>query len=134
MGRGIGAFWNSARIEQYSELLRWEIPHAHNAYLDLVLSVGLVGLLLYGSWLTAAAWKSIILHDRTGSNSDLFLAGLVVFSMVHGIAESKIPGAGFTTLLLYTATAAVVLRGRRVVESRASVTHRSGARVSAVGG
>jgi exopolysaccharide production protein ExoQ len=49
LGYGFGSFWTDARRELY------EIPTAHNGYLDILLDLGEVGLAFYTVWLLSCA-------------------------------------------------------------------------------
>ncbi|MGI9455618.1 MAG: O-antigen ligase family protein, partial [Aeoliella sp.] len=110
LGHGIGGFWNSERIERYSDMFLWDIPHAHNSYLDLILSVGIVGLTLYLLWLLSVGFTSVARYERTGVKGDLFVVSVVLFSLVHALAESKIPAPGMPTFLLFACAAAVAFQ------------------------
>jgi O-antigen ligase len=94
MGHGFGGFWGAKNILWISERNGWHIPHAHNAYLDLMLGVGLIGLTLYLAWVLATAAAATIRYERSGRFPHLFVVCLVGFSLVHGITESKLPGGG----------------------------------------
>jgi len=48
-GYGFGSFWTDARRALY------DIPTAHNGYLDIMLEQGIVGLFLYTLWLVSSA-------------------------------------------------------------------------------
>src|SRR5579859_5229846 len=50
-GHGFGSFWTDARRELY------EIPTAHNGYLDIMLELGAIGLGFYTIWLISSAHK-----------------------------------------------------------------------------
>ncbi|HEX6962808.1 MAG TPA: O-antigen ligase family protein [Lacipirellula sp.] len=109
VGHGYGAFWGEKNVLRYSEIFSWHIPHGHNAYLDLVLATGFVGAALYVAWVLAAAAAAAVRHERTGQAGYLFVASLIVMSLVHGVTESKFPGAGMGGFLLLVAIAAVTL-------------------------
>jgi O-antigen ligase len=109
-GHGYGAFWGERNVLKYSRMLSWHIPHAHNAYLDLVLSVGLVGAALYLAWVLATAGLATARYGRSGQSAELFVACVATFSLVHGVAESKLLGAGLAGFTLLAATAALTLR------------------------
>jgi O-antigen ligase len=49
LGYGLGSFWTDARRQFY------DIPTAHNGYLDILLELGEVGLALYALWLLSLA-------------------------------------------------------------------------------
>lgn len=109
-GHGYGSFWTPTRIYRYSDEFMWHIPHAHNTYLDHVLAIGLVGLALYLLWMLGLAVAGWVRYDRAGHPADLFAACFVTLCLVHGLAESKIPGSGPPTLLLFTCVAALALK------------------------
>ena len=70
------------------EALNWFPRHSHNAYLQVVVDLGIVGLAIVvtiGLWaLVRTAW----LVARTGRAEYSALAALLVAIMVHGITES----------------------------------------------
>ena len=109
-GYGYGAFWGERNVLKYSRMLSWHIPHAHNAYLDSVLTVGVVGTALYLTWVLATAGLATARYGQSGRRAELFVACAVLFSLVHGVAESKLPGAGVAGFTLLAATAALTLR------------------------
>jgi exopolysaccharide production protein ExoQ len=109
-GHGYGAFWGEKNVLKYSEIFAWHIPHGHNAYLDLVLAIGVVGGVLYVAWVLATALVAAVRHERTGRAAYVFVACLMILSLVHGGTESKFPGAGIGTFVLFTAIAAVTLQ------------------------
>lgn len=49
LGFGFGSFWTDARREHY------DIPTAHNGYLDILLELGAAGLAFYTIWLLSCA-------------------------------------------------------------------------------
>jgi O-antigen ligase len=109
-GHGFGAFWGEKNVLKYSEIFSWHIPHGHNAYLDLILSIGILGGLLYLTWILAVAGTAALQHERDGRPAHVFVVSLVVFSLVHGVTESKFPGAGIAGFILFTLLAAATIR------------------------
>jgi O-antigen ligase len=57
LGYGFSGFWNedSPVVQTIWAALDWKAPSAHNGYIDILLQIGVVGLLLY-VWV----WSSII--------------------------------------------------------------------------
>ena len=43
-GHGYLAFWDAEQVEYLSDLLKWEIPHGHNMYIDVLIDGGIVAL------------------------------------------------------------------------------------------
>jgi O-antigen ligase len=124
-GHGYGAFWGEKNVLKYSEIFAWHIPHGHNAYLDLVLAVGVIGGVLYIAWVLATALVAAVRHERTGRAAYVFVACLMILSLVHGGTESKFPGAGIGTFILFTAIAAVTLQLPQTAATRSAASPRS---------
>jgi O-antigen ligase len=110
IGHGYGAFWGEENVLRYSEIFSWHIPHGHNAYLDMVLATGFVGAALYVAWVVATAAVAAARHERTGRVAHLYVACLLILSLVHGATESKFPGAGIGGFILFVAIAATTIR------------------------
>jgi O-antigen ligase len=110
LGYGFGAFWNEPNILRFSKMFRWHIPHAHNAYLDLALAIGLVGLVLHILWIVATTAIAIAQRDRYGRRADLFAACFLAFAIVHGVTESKLPNLGMGGFFLLTIAGSLALR------------------------
>lgn len=119
LGYSYGGYWDSRHIQRYSDMFEWQIPNAHNAYFDLVLSVGLVGLALYLCWIGGAWIVSVLNYLRSRSAVDFFATALVTFSIVHGFAESKFPFPGLSSALLFMAVFIVTSRVTAPVAARA---------------
>jgi exopolysaccharide production protein ExoQ len=83
LGYGFGSFWTDARRELY------EIPTAHNGYLDILLETGEVGLLFYALWLLSCArqlHRSLVLDYGWAS----FGICLLLMSLIYNITESAL--------------------------------------------
>jgi O-antigen ligase len=102
LGHGFGGFWGEKNILKYSEMEHWHIPHAHNAYLDLILALGAVGLSLYVAWVVATIAYGAVRYERTGRMAHLFVACLAALSLAHGATESKFPGSGLAGFFVLT--------------------------------
>jgi len=100
-GVGYEAFWTPARVESVSADQGWAVPHAHNTYLDQALSMGVVGLLLYAGMMVGAvviAWRR---YKRDDSAVSLFVAVMLTWLALEGIAESVPLDPYLPTLLAY---------------------------------
>jgi exopolysaccharide production protein ExoQ len=110
VGHGFGAYWNSKNVLRYSDMFEWQIPHAHNAYIDHVLAVGFVGLALYVLWVLSTAIVAWARYERSGRGAELFVFCLLIMSLVHGASESKIPGAGVGGLTVFVFLCGLIIR------------------------
>jgi O-antigen ligase len=92
-GYGFGAFWSPDRILALADSQGWTISHAHSDYLDLVLALGVPGLLAYvatlltgiGAALRRARTAAISASDSAGPL--LAIAGWLVFLAIGGLTE-----------------------------------------------
>ncbi|MEM9412816.1 MAG: O-antigen ligase family protein [Planctomycetota bacterium] len=102
IGHGYLAYWDKERIEILSDLLKWEIPHGHNMYIDVLLDGGIIGLLLFASiivaGLLATGFRSIYYFDHDA----LLVFGFLTFAVIHGFAESLFKLPTFLLFMLVT--------------------------------
>jgi O-antigen ligase len=110
LGHGMGAFWNGKSVTKYSRMFGWHIPHAHNAYLDLILQVGFIGMALHVVWLVGTGVVALGRYDRFLRPADLFVTSFMAFEVVHGISESKLPGSGEAGFLMLAVVMMVSLQ------------------------
>lgn len=59
LGSGWDVFWGTAEGDRIRALIGWDAPHAHNAFLDFSLNVGIVGLLLFLAGLADGIRKAL---------------------------------------------------------------------------
>ena len=98
LGYGFVAFWNSdsqpaARIR---EELHWQVPHAHNGYIDILLGLGLAGLTLY-------AIVYVTLTKRA-----------YIFFMGGNESYRRWPLSFLATTILYQFTESTILNGNNL--------------------
>jgi O-antigen ligase len=110
LGSGFGSFWTPAMREKH------EIQEAHNGYLDVVLSLGFVGLTLWAMFLLSVCRKA---HREIRQDFDwaCLLICFLLMALIHNITETSF--GSFTSHL-----PAVVLF--LAVSSTAATTHKSG--------
>jgi O-antigen ligase len=87
-GFGCGAFWTIDRTIAADDALEWYPRHSHNAYIQIIVNLGIVGLVVA---LTAGIW-SFIRYKRlivtTGLPEYSALAAIMIGMFVNGCAES----------------------------------------------
>ncbi len=94
-GFGLGAFWTPQHIHLASAVVGSGITHAHSAYIETVLNLGIVGLIAY---LLAAGAAVREVFSRCRMNSEggtLFLAALMIFGLVHALTEALFVSSSF---------------------------------------
>jgi O-antigen ligase len=111
LGYGYGGFWTPQRIWEYSFIHHWEFNHAHSAYFETMLNVGIVGAGLGLLILFTTAWGAIRASVATHDVGYRFIAAIIVMSLVHGFADSNFVQLGFAPLLVMMCVAMIALHG-----------------------
>lgn len=90
LGYGHSAYWLDADVARRMEQeLYWSPPYAHNGYLDLFLSVGVVGFLLFMLSLIASGRNALTYARMSDGNSgSSFPAAFLLFFVLYNSAES----------------------------------------------
>ncbi len=71
LGYGYGVFWDRFS-DSIWQLARWPTPHPHSGYIQLVLDLGIVGLLLFGFCFMLVFYRATILYRRDSQRKNLF--------------------------------------------------------------
>jgi exopolysaccharide production protein ExoQ len=91
LGFGYSTFWTRDRITKVSNDQGWGVSAAHSAYLELLLALGLPGLLLY---LTLIFFSLRMIRKRLAIRKNrhlVFCACLIWGLLVIGATESEVP-------------------------------------------
>lgn len=102
LGFGFEAFWSPERVEKVSFDQGWMVPHAHNTYLDQMLSLGVIGSFLYASTLIGGcivAWRR---YRRRPDESSLLPALLLTWLVMLSLTESTPVSPYLPTLIAYS--------------------------------
>ena len=102
LGVGFEAFWSPERVEKISFDQGWMVPHAHNTYLDQMLSLGAVGSCLYACVLIGGcvvAWRRF---RRSPDESALLPALLLTWLALLSLTESTPISPYLPTLIAYS--------------------------------
>ncbi len=101
LGYGYLAFWGLDSEPRYwlEKAVAWDAPSGHNGWLDLAISLGLVGVVIFAIEVTATAWRGVGLAVRSpaGVFAVGFLAQFLLFAMSESIilAQNSILWATF---------------------------------------
>jgi exopolysaccharide production protein ExoQ len=95
LGYGYGAFWAGLSGESTHIVLalKWNIPNAHDGYLDIWLSLGALGLAAFGVGLAQAlrrVWQVVLSKDL---QSNMWLVMSVLLVLLYNIDESVLISA-----------------------------------------
>jgi O-antigen ligase len=104
LGYGYGAFWwVSHQSQQALALIRYETPHAHNGYLDLLLQLGGVGTAVFAlGWMVAAA--RAVRHLRHNHHPEAHWPILyLIFLAAHSLTENSLLIVNSLLWILYVA-------------------------------
>ncbi|MBW2003873.1 MAG: O-antigen ligase family protein [Deltaproteobacteria bacterium] len=83
LGHGFGGFWTGYTRKMF------DISEGHNGYLDLILDLGLVGLLLFSLFLLSSGLRATKLMATDWEWGSFWIC-LLIMTFVHSITESSL--------------------------------------------
>jgi exopolysaccharide production protein ExoQ len=119
LGYGYSAFWMvSEEALRINAMLRWTVPHAHNAYIDLALEVGLIGLALYVTAFVVALWRALAYMRADSEHGSKWPLVYLCFILLYSFTESSVlvPGSIFWMLFVAAACTAAQPMGALAME------------------
>jgi exopolysaccharide production protein ExoQ len=120
IGRGFNAFWlgDEGPSGEIRKLAGWDVPSAHNGYLEIWLDLGLWGLAAFLVGFARHFWKSMHYFLRIegweGSWPVLYLTFLAVINLAQSVLVS--PNAFFWILYVLISTRICMSSGKPVSE------------------
>jgi exopolysaccharide production protein ExoQ len=81
-GYGFYSFWTPDHIQYFSDKLNWGVPESHNGYIELLLSLGVVGLGLYMLLIGTAVMRYRRLACTMPLASTVFPVALFTFFLI----------------------------------------------------
>ncbi len=117
-GYGYG-FWSMPSVTKNNiwSTADWEVPHAHNTWLDAWLQLGLVGVFLTGFIWWSAIWRATWLAVVKNVKGALFFLTILLGCLSRTVAETVMFAPALTSLFwLLTSYLCVgqIIRARRV--------------------
>jgi len=88
LGHGYHGFWTAERIYEVSIEQAWTVPSAHSVYLDVLLSVGLLGGTLFALIVLLGLRRAAQRAQVEGEPAECFLLSMLVFAVVSSVFES----------------------------------------------
>lgn len=92
LGYGFSGFWRGAsHLSNVVEArIGWSPEYAHNGYLEITLSLGIVGLMLFLWFAGTGIWRGAIRAKNAESIEDLWPLAFLIFFLVHNLGECTI--------------------------------------------
>jgi exopolysaccharide production protein ExoQ len=107
LGQGWGAVWgNEALRLELARAIGFEVPHAHNGYLDLQLQVGAIGLGLVLLLLVVLAIRGVGFYLTSDSSVTSWQIILTVVLLLYNRVETSFP-APFSLFLMFATLVAL---------------------------
>jgi O-antigen ligase len=101
LGYGYDSFWTINNIVQLSSVVGWGLKSAHCAYIELLLSIGIIGTVLflsmigYGLYQSFRRWQAV-----TDSEGYGYIFLILIFYLSQGLLESRLGQMGYGTFLI----------------------------------
>jgi hypothetical protein len=99
-GYGFESFWTPERIETISTALGWGLREAHNAYLEMLLSLGVVGLILMLFVVASGVLAAVRGYRDERDPTYTLPLGMLVFGLLNAGLESGIVVVELVTFVL----------------------------------
>ena len=91
LGYGHDVFWNRWNMDlaKVNYMLGFRPPHAHNGYLDILLSIGVIGLLVFLAGFVAAFLRAVRLFKADDINGARWPLLILIFIAAFNMGESS---------------------------------------------
>ncbi len=92
LGFGYSGFWVGASEESLGlqRLIGWNPIYSHNGYIEILLSLGIAGLLITLVIVGTGIKRALVHAETSNSAQNLWPLGFLVFFLIHNIAECTI--------------------------------------------
>jgi len=105
LGYGYSAFWDaSPEAMRIDKVVKWQVPHAHNAYIDLTLQLGLTGLVLFLVVYCVAVRRAAVYMSTEHGWEAMWPLFYLTFVLLYQITESSIFADNSIFWILYVST------------------------------
>ena len=89
LGYGYSGFWRGAsdQSDVIEAHVGWSPIYAHNGYLELTLSLGVLGLLVFLYFIGKGVWRAVIRAKNAATLQDLWPLAFLIFFLLHNLGE-----------------------------------------------
>ena len=115
LGYGYSGFWTASTgpVLDVWFVTGWQVPNAHNGFLDLLLSFGAIGLMLYGLLFLRTMVRMLHAVRQGDAWSALWSICVLTLFLIYGFVESNVMEQNTVSWVLFVAIAAHAGRPRR---------------------
>ena len=100
-GYGFYAFWTPDHIRYFSDQLGWGVPESHNGFIELLLSLGIPGLLFYLTLILRSCYTFARLARQSESPPAAFPVALYCFFLVVMFCDVIALDVNVVTMLVF---------------------------------
>ncbi len=109
LGYGYSAFWPaSAEAMRIDVAINWTVPHAHDAYIELALELGLVGLGLYVAAYLVAMKRAALYMRMERDNSAKWPLVYLCFVLLYSFTENYVLAPNTIFWMLFVAASCTI--------------------------
>jgi exopolysaccharide production protein ExoQ len=103
LGYGYGAFWLGWNSESANVLriIGWDAPNSHNGFLDILLSIGMLGFITFVIGFVMNLWHSIYLIRHNNNISSMWLLIYLTFIFSSNTTETTLLDQNSIEWVLY---------------------------------
>lgn len=98
-GYGYESFWTADHIDAISDRLQWGLREAHCAYLETILSIGVIGLGLALLAVLCGLATAVAEYVRSRNPLYAYIVGFIVFGLIDGLLESGMSATALVPFL-----------------------------------
>jgi exopolysaccharide production protein ExoQ len=108
LGYGYSGFWTASTgpVLDICFITGWQVPNAHNGFLDLLLAFGAIGLFLYGVLFLRTMVRMLRAVRQGDAWSALWSICVLSLFLIYGFVESNIMEQNTMSWVLFVALAA----------------------------
>jgi O-antigen ligase len=107
LGYGFNGFWSPERMSLISQRQGWVLGDAHSVYLDVALSLGLIGLIGFVIVLITGLIRARWAFRQSQDVAYAFLYSYLVFFIFHGLLESNFVRPGYSAFIFIVVLATI---------------------------
>jgi exopolysaccharide production protein ExoQ len=114
LGYGFDSFWRGLQGDSLTIIrsVGWLVPTAHNGYLDLLLSVGIIGAVLFAPVLFRFIYRALVQTTMGQDSGRFFPAIFLVFLLIYNLNESALLTRSGLPFFLFVALGTAMTKPR----------------------